>query len=674
MAVDNKVEDLIRNQKISEDYPDDYIYHPMSEPFTAKVDGQVLAGMLMRDGGKEGAGFDQVALMTPVQMFEMMKALPDAKSPDSIKAAKSVEYTGAGNNGITRIHSEDSVAKINATNFLMSEINDINEQVELVALGRQKADIEVSSADILQSKVISIETDFQPPANSLEGGKILSKEDMGVIKIPQDHPQISVQKPSQDFNQKAGDLSPANTQVDEARIAYQNILSGSSSDAQKTSDVNREVYRVARYLSRDKNFDSDQEFKNELNEAISDLRQSGLSAQADVLQEYKQNIDGGMDKREARNEVKGDLNEIKSQVFAVHVREQEVKLSQEEADRVAQKIEKELQDKLETEAGNAEWISYSSAAISESEELENYHNAAKQIHSNNINRIDNPDDVQNFKEAEEALHRYIDNLKKDYFPDHKTIEERRNDSGSDVKVSPEVDALSAKLSGLSPVLEAAFHEKLEKAGVDTSESNDYKAAFAESIMQGVSEDDVRVALKGDPENASKAILNSVLPKMDETIGQLKQGLYEDQDKYKDIMRSDISEVVSSPEFKSALDDYTGKVKEEVQAEAVNIAADMKQDAYDKAESRMNEARAANDSNYDTKFTKYVDSFSKFPQAQRDSVMQNLEKQQDAGSLQDDQKVLLEALKQIQINNGEVDAQGSQMGTSAPSSAVGGFKP
>ncbi|MGH1456891.1 MAG: hypothetical protein ACRBDI_08930 [Alphaproteobacteria bacterium] len=741
--LDKQVDDLIKNQRILEQFPDDYIYHPLAEPLSVKVDDQVYVAMLMRDGGQEGAEFNQIALMNKSQIYEMIRGLPDAKPDTAGGQAKSVEFTGkqvfqnsvtgdsvstddyervyySSQNGaiadevtaidangewvnqrqmrtgqprpydvavlpksdvqdgnvnqadldhkldgyklvdeIRTVHSSDSANKAVSNDFLMKQTNLAISEAEFAYLGNRTADIQVSAADVESSRAIFIEEGFQSRKNELTP-RSNDPTPAAPIVIPE-NPYPKQARPTPEFKEKAEDTSPANTQVDEARVSYKNIISSDDHDAQKTADINREVTRVLRYLSRDKNFDSDDQFKSELNEAIDDLKANGFDAQVAVMAQYQSNVENGMDKKDARNEAKTSLDGIKEQEFAVHLEQQELRLSQEAANRITQEAEREAREALETAQANQEWINTAFTEVYKSDALKSYVDASTAVHTNNLNGVDDPNATQRVNDTKAELLQFIEDLKKEHFPDHKSSRNERDDV--------ELGGLSKQLSVVSPALEAAFYEKMQDAGVDSAQSDNYKAAFADAVMQGVTEEGVRDILENDPDNAGRRIVDSVLPKMDGVIGDLKQGLYDNQDQYREMTRQDISEIVMSPAFQDELMGRVSEFKAQAQEQAAQNVTDIRETMTRETEVAVAaERERQNNPDYKTKYDQYVTSFKNLPAGQRDFTMGNLEKESQQGDLPMEKQALLDALKQIQIDNGEA----AGMGVSQP--AMGGMKP
>lgn len=758
-----KIDDIILLQNISQNFPDDYEFHTPTQPVIVKVDEQIYVAMLQREDGKEGAEFNQVALMTPTQLFEMMRALPDAKPDEPGGQAKSVEFTGnkvwqdnttghsvpadeygrvlynaesgdivsdnASERSVNKrlqersgsddeyktavlpnevikdgkvtpedaklaldsdyklveeqinVHSSDSRNKMVSTDLLAREINKINFQVELVAQGKRDADVSLSAAELAQAQNIAVETDFQPRANVVEIPEGHGQGERTPLVIPEN--PYARQEPVKEFNEASGAAArnaPEVTFVDEVRGNYKDILENDKTDAIKTAEINNEVSGLIRYLSREKNFDgqNDPEFKDELHEAIRDLSALGLNEQAAVLEQYEANVDAGMNRREARSEARDELKQITDQVHSAHLEAQEQEIQGGDAARWDAYKAQEAQDKAANAQRAEEWMGTAFSEINESDELKEFFDASMALHRSQLAGVNDPGAEAAVAEAKAKLHGFVDDLKKEHFPDHVSIEERRaardlEAAHSDESSDPQVRALQEQLQKVADDLNVGVFKMMEQNGVELSEndSTPYEALAKNALNDVLQEDEIKILLQSDPEGAQNEIANRVMSGLDQTIGDASQSLRDNQELFRDQVSTEIRDVVNSEEFQAGLEAKLEPLREQAQTEAKQGVIDFANDTGAKATEAL-EAERAKQANpdYQSKYDSYVKSFANFPEIQRDAVQDKLE---NAGDLTYDQQALLDALKQIAIDKGEVTPEESDPAVPATSSG-GGFKP
>ncbi len=812
------VSDLVENKAISQNYPDDYMFHPLPVPFAAKVDGEVLLGVLARENRQDGADFNQVALMTPVQYSEFIRNLPDAKDDVDGGAAERREFTGnkvwqdgvsgqtvsadkfskvfynsdtgqitdeaiaieanaqwarKGFEEIPRPHNEvllpegrrigevvsdqdllietdvfgklqkgrvfdsygedeseievpegfekyfydvstrqithdniakkenlewgknrfenarpfdfavlpdkfvrdgrvsaddlraklnddyrlvdeivtvrsvDGEAKAEASKFILDSAHDINMHAEMVSLGKVDADITLSSSDIQNIPNIYVEEDYQPKANVLEIPQAL----IDAVNNPPSIEESPVTL-STDFNTVAPDPNyaprPEVTVVDKVREEYKEILGTGKSDFSKTADINREVGgALLRYLEGEQNFKGhDPDFlKDELHEAIADLKSFDLHEQANILEQYEQNLDSGMGRREAREVSREALDGIADQVHSVHLSQQDARLEDETARRATEAVERDLQDQLAKDAISQQWINDAFGALNNSDEAEAYKQAM--IKGDGV------------EEAKANLDKLIEDMKAESFPNHKGIEERKAERDLDPAV------VNTQLQGISSLLESSFLEKIQNSGIDPNMDHAQKAAFAESVMEGISEDSVREMLINNPDGAKQVLADGIISKMDDAIGDLKQGLYDNQDAYRDVVNGSIQDVVNSPEFQQKLKESLDEIKATALEQAEEGLKAGVADIHSQAADKMEQARRAQlNPEYEVEKQNTINIFKNFAPAQREVMLQDiLQKEEKNGGLSDKQQVVKDALMELQESGG-----------AAPVPAAGGMKP
>lgn len=806
-SLEQHVSDLIANQDILDNYPDDYKFHPLNEPLAAKVDGELMIGVLARENGQDGAEFNQLALMTLAQYSEFLRDLPDAKPNPGDSAAKETVFTGKqvwqnvvtaetlpedeyskvfyrpqngrivqdavameangewARNGIEptprpynevllpegrnigevltdeellvktdwmgefsegrilyaesseetelevpegyaryyynvetqeiaavdvaksanadwdmkrdnmerpfdfailpndkiedgvvskedlehklsgdyqlveerlSVLSNDGAIKLDASNFLFNNAHDIRVHAEMVNLGREPADLSLSSSDIGAQANIYIEQGYQPRQNVVEIPQAL----LDAVHNPPAEEQNPVEL-SNDFNQAAPaepnyQPRPDVTVVDTMRAEYQKILDNGKSDYSQISDINREIGgALLRYLGRDRNFeDQDPQFlKDEIHEAIDDLKSLGLGAQAEILEQYEANVNGGMDPRDARDVAKEALDDITEQARVVNLEQQGNGVESEAERRAAYIAEKELQDRLEKDAISKQWMSEAFETLSQSDEAAAYKNA---LHSG-----------EGVEEAKANLDQLVDKLKAESFPDHKSIDERR----AERDIEPE--AVNGPLREISAVIEAAFLEKMQEAGIDPVFDGKQQAAFAAAVMDGISEDSVRDKLSESPEDAKQELADGIISRMGEAIDELKQGLYDRQDGYRETITGGVQGVINSPEFQLQLEERLGDIKAAAMEQGQEAAQEYLSDLHREAHEKVEQAReAAANPEHEALKQQNMNVFKNFSYEQRQAMLDGLlQKESESGSLDQQQQVIKDALMELQEQQG-----------------------
>lgn len=306
-------------------YPDDYLYHPLrdkqGDPLIIQVGDEYFAGMATREGGQEGADFDRVVLMKPLDWDNWYNHLrPDAETNEQgiSKDLRTGEHLTA-----------DSALKEDAERYWQDESLSIMSYYNGVQIGSHAPSFKIDDAQVVE-QVINLRypepSEFRkagPSQEEIDDTLRRSREQAeGAFRNPGNAPAPSLaemmrssgvggtEKP-ENFNADARDDNGALAALSQENTAIITDIAASLGNGTPPGNVARDVtaqlYDIARNQSKE-------QFAAVSSSVVEVFKNHGHDEHAGIFQKYAEAVSVADDKRgfrAARNEANDAIAEIK---------------------------------------------------------------------------------------------------------------------------------------------------------------------------------------------------------------------------------------------------------------------------------------------------------------------------------------------------------------------------